>query len=245
MLRGVATATAQLLAEGKQLETLAANLADVNTPGYRQDQVNEQTFGQLLVDRIGQNTTALGSLSLGPVMSRPQIDLTPGPIEQTGRPLDAALTGNGFFVVQSPTGLLYTRRGAFHQDGTGRLVSLEGWPVLGQNGPITSNGPLSIGSNGQVLSDNQVVGQLRVETFPAATVFGRQAGTYLVPQQGATGQPVATPGILGGHLEGSNVDLTTTMTDIMAATRSYQAAQKALITQDKALKTLIQQVNGP
>lgn len=244
MLRGVATATSELLAQSKRLETLAANLADADTPGYRADRLDEQTFSNILLDRIDQGSTQVGPIELGPVMSRPSVDLATGPIEQTGRALDVALTGPGFFVVQSPSGLQYTRRGAFQQDASGRLVSLEGWPVLGQNGPIAGAGPLRITDTGQVMSGQQVVGQLQVVGFPTGTTFDRRAGTYLVPTGGGAAQPIANAPLLAGHLEGSNVDLTTTVTDMMAASRSYQAAQKALTTQDAALGTLIQQVNG-
>ena len=244
MLRGIAIATSELLAQSQRLDTIASNLAEVDTPGYRADRMTEQTFRQLYLDRIDQGATAVGPLELGPVMSRPDIDLTPGPVEETGRPLDVALTGQGFFVVQTPNGERYTRRGAFHQDAAGRLVSLEGWPVLGQNGPISASGPLSIGPSGQVLSGSQVVGRLRVVGFPAGTQFTREAGTYLAAEQGGTAQPLPNAGLLPGHLEGSNVDLTTTMTDLIAASRLYQAAQRALSTQDQALGRLIEQTNG-
>src|SRR5579875_2467856 len=70
MLRGVATATSELLAQSKRLETLAANLADADTPGYRADRLDEQTFSSILLDRIDQGSTQVGPIELGPVMSR-------------------------------------------------------------------------------------------------------------------------------------------------------------------------------
>lgn len=244
MLRGVAIATCQLVAQNLRLEALAANLAEVDTPGYRQDRLAEQTFSQLLLDRIGAGETPVGALEIGSVMSRPTVDLRPGPIDSTERPLDVAIAGDGFFVVQAPDGLRYTRRGAFRLDGQGQLTSLEGWPVLGQNGPLRGTGPVSILPTGEVTSGNQTIGRLQIVTFPPGTAFDRRSGTYLVPAGGAVGQRVANPDLLPGHLEGSNVDLTTTMTDVIAATRSYQAAQKALVTEDDALGRLIDQVNA-
>lgn len=241
MLRGVAISTSELQAQSLRLQTLAANLANVDTPGYRQDQVVSQTFEQLLLDRLGKDAETVGSLELATVLSRPTIDLTPGPVESTGRALDVALTGPGFFVVQAPDGLRYTRHGAFRQDAEGRLVSIEGWPVLGQNGPIAAQDPLRIDSSGRVLADDQAVGQLQVVTFAPETVLARRDGTYLVPEEDGAGTPVAEPEILAGYIEGSNVDLTTTMTELMAATRAYQAAQRALLAHDETLTRLIQQ----
>jgi flagellar basal-body rod protein FlgF len=244
MLRGVAIATSQLVAQNLRLETLAANLADVDTPGYRQDRIEEQAFSRLLLDRIGAGEATIGGLDIASVMSRPTVDLTPGPIDATDRPLDVAITGDGFFVVQAPDGLRYTRRGAFRLDGQGQLTSLEGWPVLGQTGPLRAAGPVSILPTGEVTAGGQVLGRLQIVTFPPGTAFDRRDGTYLVPAGGAAGQVVANPRLLPGHLEGSNVDLATTMTDVIAATRSYQAAQKALVTEDDALGRLIDQVNA-
>lgn len=243
MLRGIATATAQLLAQSKRIDILAANLAEVDTPGYRADRMTEQTFAELLLDRIDRAQSSVGTLEIGPVLSRPTVDLSAGPVEQTNRALDVALTGDGFFVVQAPDGLRYTRRGAFSQDAAGRLVSLEGWPVLGQQGPIAGPGPLKIGPDGQVLADGRPIGRLQIVTFPAGTEFARVGGTYLAPPAGTAVQQVASPSLLPGYLEGSNVDLTTTMTDLIAASRSYEAAQRALVTQDDALGRLISEID--
>jgi len=243
MLRGVALTTSQLLAEGQRLKDLAANLANLDTPGYLQDQTAEAVFKRMLLDRMSQGSTGIGGLDLGPVVGRAQIDLSSGPIEQTNRKLDVAIEGTGFFAVQAPDGIRYTRHGSFQQDATGRLVSSEGWPVLGVNGPITANGPTTISANGQVLVSGKAVGQLQIDTFPTGTQFDRREGTYLVPR-GAT--PVASGArVLSGFLEGSNVDLTTTMSAVLAATRSYEAAQKALVTQDNQVGRLIDDVSSP
>jgi flagellar basal-body rod protein FlgG len=226
------------------LKSLAANLSDVDTPGYRQDITSEQSFGQMLLSRLDQRGTAVGPSDLGPASSRPSIDLSNGPLDQTGRPLDAALVGSGFFTVQAPDGLRYTRRGAFHQDSAGKLVSLEGWPVLGTNGPLVGTGAMSISPTGQVVTPGAAVGQLKISTFAAGTNFDRRDGTYLVPADGATPTTITAPQIVPNNLEGSNVDLTSTMTDMLEATRSYQAAQRALVTEDSALSKLIDQANS-
>ena len=243
MLRGVALATSQLITQGQRLKDLAANLANVDTPGYLQDQTAEETFKRMLLDRLSQGSAGIGGLDLGPVLGKTQIDLSSGPIEQTNRNLDVAIEGTGFFAVQAPDGVRYTRRGSFQQDATGRLVSLEGWPVLGITGPITANGPTTISASGQVLVNGKTVGQLRIDTFPVGTQFDRREGTYLVAR-GAT--PVASSALVRpGYLEGSNVDLTTTMSAVLAATRSYQAAQRALVTQSDEVGRLIDDVNAP
>ncbi len=243
MLRGIATATAQLLAQSKRIDILAANLAEVDTPGYRADQMTEQTFAQLLLDRIDQTQSSVGTLQIGPVISRPTVDLSAGPVDQTNRALDVAITGDGFFVVQGPDGPRYTRRGAFSQDSAGRLVSVDGWPVLGHQGPIAGPGPLKIDPDGLVLSNGRPIDRLQVVTFPSGTEFARAGGTCLVPPPGTVGQQVALPVLLPGYLEGSNMDLTTTVTDLISASRSYQAAQRALMTQDNALGRLISEID--
>jgi flagellar basal-body rod protein FlgG len=244
MLRGVATATSQLIAQGLRLKALAANLANVDSPGYRQDQLTEQSFDDIFLARLDQVSQQVGTLSLGTEMSAPIVDLSQGPLESTGRGLDLAISGPGLFAVQSPGGVEYTRRGAFHQDASGRLVSLEGWSVLGQRGPIAANGPLSVTSTGDVVAGGRIIDRLQIANLPAGAALSRRDGTYVVPE--ATDTPVgtvATPQVMAGYLEGSNVDLTSTMTDLLAATRSYQAAQQALTSQDTALSHLIDETN--
>ncbi|HEY8475927.1 MAG TPA: flagellar hook-basal body protein [Chloroflexota bacterium] len=242
MLRGIYTAAAGMLTQAVRLSTLGNNLSNVETPGYRQDIVEERTFEELLLARIAEGSIEIGPLGLGSVPLRPEIDLSPGPIEATGRALDLALVGDGFFVVQGPDGPLYTRNGAFFQDANGRLVTLQGWPVLGQEGVLQSDAPMTVGPDGVVRAGENVVGQLQVVTFPEETRFQKIEGQYLVPEEGLPA-PVAAPRLQPGHLEGSNVNLTSTMTDLLTAARSYQMAQRALTTHDEALGRLLQETS--
>jgi flagellar basal-body rod protein FlgF len=98
---------------------------------------------------------------------------------------------------------------------------------------------MTISPSGQVVAQGAVVGQLQVAAFGPTTPFDRRDGTYVVPANGAAPTAVTSPQLASGYLEGSNVDLTATMTDMLDATRSYQAAQRALSTEDGALSTLI------
>lgn len=243
MLRGIGIGASQLATEAQRLKSIGANLANSDTPGYCQDVVGQQAFDSIYLSRLDAQSSGVGGVDLATVPSRPTVDLTSGPIEATQRPLDVAISGSGFFAVQAPDGVRYTRRGSFHQDAQGRLVSLEGWPVLGQNGPITAAGPLQIGPSGDVSSGGQVVGRLQVVQFGPGAALDRLPGTYLVPTSGAP-SAVATPDLMPGYLEGSNVDLTTSMTDLVAATRSYQFTQRAIVTEDGALEKLIEATNG-
>lgn len=243
MLRGIGISASQLAVGAQRLKILGANLSNVDTPGYVQDLAAQQSFDELYLNRLDAGSAPVGALDLASVPTRPGVDLATGPIEQTDRPLDLAITGPGFFSVQSPDGVLYTRRGTFRQDLQGRLVSLEGWPVLGQRGPITATGPLAVSPNGTVSSNGQAVDQLRVVTFGAGVALDHRAGTYVAPSDGAP-TIAANPDVMSGALEGSNVDVTATMTDILAATRSYQLAQRAIVTQDTALQKLIETTNG-
>lgn len=243
MLRGIGIATSQIVAQSQRLKALGANLANADTPGYVQDRVSQQSFEGLYLDRIDGGQSPVGPIDLGPVLTRPEVDLSAGPTEPTGRPLDVAISGTGFFAVQAPDGVRYTRRGAFHQDAQGRLVSSEGWPVQGEKGPVAAKGPLEIADTGDVISNGAVVGRLKVVAFAAGAALDRRDGTYVVPT-GKAPTPVQSPQLVSGYLEGSNVDLTTTMTDVIAATRSYQLAQRALVTEDTASQRLIEDVNG-
>jgi flagellar basal-body rod protein FlgF len=241
-LAGLAMETSSFVALSKQaaiqhhrLTSLANNIANASTPGYRKNGMNFATF-------LSRQTTT--SPIIYTVEHPAFVNLVAGTITQTANPLDLAISDNdrAFFVVlpQAEGRPMLTRAGTFHLDGTGRVVTPNGDPLLGVNDqPIIMPGidpKISVSSSGEVLEGDQVVGQIKIlELSPGAAVNHRGRGLYESP---AT-RPAAGFVVHQGALEGSNVEVVSEMTELIQLTRNYEMLQQLLSTEHARLTDLI------
>ncbi|MDW8322093.1 MAG: flagellar hook-basal body protein [Armatimonadota bacterium] len=241
MLRGLYIAASGMLAQQVRHETVANNLANADTTGYKAD---EAVFRAALERAIwrhrdpqkGAPAPQVGALSFGVTTDAVVTDLRPGPVALTGRPLDVAIDGDGFFVVNTPQGERYTRDGAFRQSADGTLVTADGTPVLGTRGIIRSaNTPLTIAPNGDVLANGQVIDRLRVVQLRNAVKEGanRFAGNA---------QPLQQFSLQVGALERSNVSVVQAMVDMIVAMRAYEASHRAVLAHDETLQKAVNDV---
>ncbi|MDH3222828.1 MAG: flagellar hook basal-body protein [Gemmatimonadota bacterium] len=197
-------------------QAAANNLANVATAGFK----GEQIFAHLVA---GPGPTASGGT-----------DLSEGAREETGRPLDLALEGGGYFVVRTAAGDRYTRNGAFSLDASGVVVDQGGNPVLGTDGQpmLLPPGAIEIRSDGEILVDGARLGRLRVDAAKAGERLAREGGVYFVPPPG---DPVsARDGVRvhQGQLEESNVNSISGMVDMITIQRNHAALQRTLTVAD-------------
>jgi len=225
-----------MLTEQVRQDSIAGDLANASTPGYKPQVIGQSSFGDVL-NAAGATGHALDLVGYGATIGKTAIDLTQGPLEQTGQPLDVALYGPGFFAVQTPNGKLYTRDGQLAVDGKGQLVTAIGDPVLGSDGkPISigsHSGELEIANDGTVTAGTRKLGQLGVFSLSNPAKVG--ANNF-------TGTPGAKP--LGttvhqGSLEGSGVNPTTVMIDMIVSLRAYESSQKVVRAIDETLQKSI------
>lgn len=214
-------AVGQLLA----LDVAADNVANAGTPGF---QGGKAVFHEQLARAGAKGVGDLRYAAVGSVVN----DTSPGPIVSTGRGLDVAIKGDGWFAVKSPQGERYTRGGAFQVGKDGTLSTHDGLPVLGSNRqPIrVGEGASSatIGDDGTVYANKQSVGQLMVVKFAAPSALEKQGGT-LMRATAAAGAPVVTqPTLETSALEGSNVSVVRGMVEIVGASRNFEACEKAI-----------------
>jgi flagellar basal-body rod protein FlgG len=214
-------------------ETLSNNLANVSTPGFKRDDV------AIVPDAVAALTPNANLLPLqggGSVLQ--WTDFSQGFIQGTGRSLDAAINGPGFFVVETPAGQRFTRAGAFSVSPAGVLVGPTGMPVLGQGGTITlSSSRVAIGAGGEVMDDGRVVDTLRVVDLPKPYRLVKEgAGLYALANPEV--QPTEAKGyeISGAALEASNVVTVHTMISMIDVLRTYEAAQRAMQSIEEANK---------
>src|SRR3954447_6286984 len=144
MDRGLYLAASGMLAEQLRQDQIANDLSNSSTSGYKAERTTQQSFGKLLLTNSVTGAT-VGSQSTGVQVTNTVTDWSPQAIKDTGEPLDMAIHGDGFFAVQTASGVRYTRNGEFQSDAQGRLVTSMGDPVLGRN-----NQPVTIGADGKV-----------------------------------------------------------------------------------------------
>jgi flagellar basal-body rod protein FlgG len=213
-------------------EVLANNLANTATPGFKRDVV------ALVPESVGATTNAANVLPLPSGLAMIQwTDFTQGFLQPTGRTLDAALNGPGFFVVDGgPAGPRYTRAGNFNVNKDGVLVGANGSPVLGRNGTITlTSSKVNIGATGEVFDNGRLVDTLRVVDFPRPYRFNKEGQGLLTPVD-ATVEPTPAQNfeVTGGALEASNVGTVPTMVGMIDVLRTYEACQRAMQAVEEA-----------
>ncbi|WP_375345956.1 flagellar basal body rod protein FlgG [Priestia megaterium] len=246
-----------------KLDVLGNNIANVNTYGYKkgrttfQDLVSQQVAGATAPagNRGGVNAKQVG---LGSQIGTIDTVQTAGSIQSTGRPLDLAISGDGYFVVNDGTSDYYTRAGNFYLDKDGYLVTGDGLFVQATDGEIridpTTAKSYSIGSNGTVnivgLNGNMLPNPQTIKLAKFANNEGLQkAGGNLftnTPNAGLVTTPAnITPGnsgtgtLISSSLEMSNVDLSEEFTDMIVAQRGFQANTRIITTSDEILQELV------
>lgn len=247
MIRGFDTAVTGLIANETRQTVVADNIANANTPGFKQSGTAQTAFEQEL-SRSGGGT--LGPLATATTAVGPTLDQSAGALATTGQTTDLALDGGGLFVVQTATGTAYTRAGDFVIAASGTLTTQAGEPVLATDGrPIVVPGgaaAFSVGSDGTVAQTGQ---RIAVVPWPVSGVE-RLGGTLLAiigpaPSlaaggTAATGGAATIGAVRQGMLEQSNVDLSTAMTELLTFQRNLGLNARALTIQDGTLADVIQ-----
>ena len=215
------------------LDVVANNIANVNTPGY---QAERMVFRDFLVQPRNQ-----GPLSFVQDVGTAR-DLSEGPLQSTGNPLDVALNGEGYFVLDTPLGERYTRHGSFQLDGDGQIVTSAGYPVLGANGPIEVNpdgGQISIASDGTISDETGLLGRLRVVRFDDPQELKKAAGSSFIAPDGVNPQNVEAPTLVQGMIEGSNVNAIGEMTRMITLHRTHDSVARFIQQEDTRQKDMI------
>jgi flagellar basal-body rod protein FlgF len=204
------------------LDMLANNIANASTVGYKADR---EFYSLYTAPEAGQETDP----DTMPLIERPYTDLTQGVVQVTGNPLDVALSGSGFFTVQSPAGPVYTRNGSFRRAADGTLVTGEGYAVGSSGGkPIKMSGvhPVEIGADGTVTEDGKVIGQLQIVDFTSAAGLVKQGDNYFRAPAGALPSRPKTSAAQG-QLEGSNSGTAESAVRLVNVMRQFEMLQKA------------------
>lgn len=216
-------ALSRQMALRRRMDVIANNIANMTTTGFKAE--------ALLLEPVRADAGARRELSFVQDVAVMR-DLAGGPMTPTGNPLDVAIEGPGYFVVDTPDGLRYGRGGQFRLNEFGEVITADGHAVLDDGlAPLElpPNGQsIVIAEDGTISGDEGVVGRLGVVTFADEQALEKTgAGLYATDQPP---EPAAAPHLVQGTLEGSNVRPVVEMTEMIATQRAYQGAQKLIDT---------------
>ena len=242
MIRGMYEAAASMVSSMTRLVRLGNNLANMSTPGYKQDLSAPQSFKDMVLSRLDNapGSGEIGSLTSIVVSDKPRLDLSQGMLRETGRPLDLALSGPGFFTVEKDGNRLYTRNGTFEVDPTGALRTPDGAAVIGNSGPITvPPGQVSFQQDGTILVDGAAVNQLAIVSFADNAELRKKGNSLIEVMGGAQGEPAPGTSVFQGYLEGANVDVANAMMELLTSRKTYGSSQRLLQMADAALQKAV------
>ncbi len=225
MNKGIYIALSGAVQKARHMDIYAQNIANVNTSGFKRGSLS---FKDYMVPSDNSNSAEIR----GRVMtekSQEIIDFSHGPQKGTGNPLDVAINGEGFFVLE---GNKYTRNGNFQLDSEGNLMDANGINVLGDGGILTVQGSkIDISSSGEMFVDDISVGRLRIVDFPDRSVLRKTDGGFFTADvEGEEANAV----ISQGFLEQSNVNVVRELVEMMRAQREFESYQKMIRTFDDA-----------
>ena len=233
-----AMAASGLRSRIESLDLLANNMANASTGGYKAD----REFYSLYTAPEAQDADSSTTM---PVIQQPWIDLSQGPITNTGNSLDLALSGQGFFSVSGPSGKLYTRNGGFHLAANGQLVTADGYPVLAAGAPVTAQStlPVEISRDGSVTQDGQPIGKLDIADFTGTAGVAKQGSNYFRAVDPAeTPSTAAGTSVEQGKLETSNTGTAESAVRLVSIMRQFEMLQKAILIGNDMSKQAIEQV---
>jgi len=247
MVNGMLEASRGCLKEEIRMDVIANNLANSTGIGFKKDRVSFQQY-------LDQETTTPQELTeegltRDPYLLTVDVDMSEGDIQTTGNELDLAITGDGFFKINTSEGVRYTRKGNFMLDADGNLVTQEGYPVLGKAGTInipvsdTSNNTLVIGDQGTISVDETIVGQLDIVKFDdnkslvkdEKNLFRNDSDKPEVAIDNDTS-------VKQGYVELSNVNVAEEMVSMIHSMRAFESYQKAMKAIDQMNNEAINQV---
>ena len=228
-----------------QLDVVANNLANIDTTGFKRDAL----FMNELDKKMKELQFSKFAVKTHIPFAGSAVDLQQGALASTGQPLDVAISGDGFFTVETPAGEAYTRDGRFTLDTEGTLVNLDGYPVLGDGGPIQidlqQNKPseILINDHGEVLLDGDIIATLQIVSPTAPEDLVKLgANLFQLASGNAEVNPTTNASVRQGFLEESNVDAIQELVTMMDVFHFYETGQRMIREQDRVLNRAVNDI---
>jgi len=223
------------------LQVVASNLANANTPGFMGTVCD---FQAILAAGSPQDVSQApdgGTALTWPELGSFQVDFSQGPVRRTERPLDLAIRGPAFFVVDTPAGPRYTRKGRVYTDPQGELKDGAGNLVASESGAMRipqDATQITVSADGQVSADGRAIGRLKLVDIPARQMMASE-GDATFRNDGSATTPAANSEVIQGAVEESNVDAVHEMVALVCLMRAYEANAQIVRKVDGANGELI------
>jgi flagellar basal body rod protein FlgG len=230
----------------ESLDMLANNLANASTAGYKVD----REFYSLYMDAEAHSAGVAGESPRAiqqPLIDRPWTDLSQATLQPTGGSLDLAISGRGFFAVESPSGVLHTRNGAFQLSRTGEVVTEDGYKLRLEDGTplrLDPRLPIEISRDGSVQQDGQQRGRLQVTEFASAGDIAKAGSSYFRAREGSGIASTASE-VHQGKLESSNVAPAESAVRLVGVMRQFEMLQRAITLGGEMSRRAIEEVAKP
>jgi len=247
MIQGIYQGAASMNALEKWQSTISQNLAAGSAAGYKKD---DTTFSSA---KGGSSKGGAENFSSTMARTMPQannkLNLSQGAVLKTEKDTDLAVQGAGFFQIKTASGSKgYTRNGEFHLDATGKLVTSQGNPVVGDGGPIVSDptlGPLTVDQTGIVSQSGKRIGKISLYDVGSKGGWEHAQDGTMIPKDGSQATAVAKPEMLQGYVEQSNVAPLQEMVNLISVSRAYEISQKLVTTLDQSTHSAIDTLGTP
>jgi flagellar basal-body rod protein FlgF len=245
MLRSFYTAGTGMLTQRDRMEVLTNNLTNADTTGYKADTLVLSNFRSMMIERLNDpdagSSRTVGPLGTGAHINRVYTSFEQGNLEETGRNLDFALEGPGFFVLSTPEGERYTRDGSFSLTSDGYLISGSGMYVQGSNGRIFVGGDdFAVDEQGGVYIGGVLTDRIRIVSFADNDSLRKDENNMYQATQGAAADTATK--VYQGRLEGSNVDVAGELANMLSVSRAYDTNQRVLRMIDGTLDKAVNEV---
>ncbi len=243
MIKGIYSSGSGMQPRLMRLDVIANNVANADTTGYKKDSI----FVQIMKDVGVAQSTGAGELAGLDV--KEFTDFTEGSLRPTNAPLDIAIQGEGFFVLDTPEGQRFTRNGNFRIDDNGDIVNSGGDKLMGAGGRINIPGAekmeqndLSISKSGDIMMGPTKLGKIRIVTFPDMQKLLKTAGTMFRSDDSPKDVPLSDEKttIRQGYLEESNVEALTEMVQLVELSRGFETDQRTMRYQDSTLEKALE-----
>lgn len=248
MIRGLYTAASSMKSLERKSDINANNLANSSTKGFKKTGTISESFPEVLLNRIEEGSTSaeIGGISSGSRIQRSFKDLSQGDLQQTGNPLDLALQGEGYFVVEAEDGNRYIRNGNFVLNAESEIVTQSGEALLDREGEpiqLIPGEEFSISENGEIRFNNGLEGaQINIVSFAEDREI-LQTGDNLLELNEGAGEPTPSDArVAQGFLENSNVEIVKEMVNMIKTNRHYESNQKVISSIDQNLDKVINEV---
>lgn len=220
----------------RQMDTIATNIANLNTTAYKAER---NMFVQHLVKSPGGDRLVSPRLAFVRDIAQ-YTDHSEGSVTPTNNPLDLALPGKGYFQIQTPDGVRFTRNGHFRMDATGQVVTEQGYAVLSDGGaPITlptNASRIEIARDGSISTETGAAGRFGIVDFENLQALEKMGGGLM--RTDATPQPIQRPEIMQGALEASNVTAVTELSQMIDVQRAYEGVKNFIEREDDRQKKM-------